>query len=645
MTNPGESESLIRRRVLTYWAVGVGLVLVSTLFQPAQWQVSPQLRTIMHVIGTNLATIVGSMALVWFYARRDHTILVIGAAFLGMGVLEALHSIESSPTLRQYLASSKLLSLHGSWLASGVFLAPMLLLRLLVLKPEKLDGEALRIQPGIVYGGAFLLLIVALVTQIFLALWSVNLSGSIVPRPPDLIPTFLLGLTLILSLQNGGWRRGPFEHWLVIALIVMLVSHTTFMLWPGRLFDTYYLLAHVLRNVAYVCVLAGLFATMFVSFRRVEREVNERQVAQQALEHSKTRHTVVLDTMVDGQITIDEHGIIQSMNPAVTRKFGYAEEDLLGKNISMLMPEPDRSKHDGYIRKYLATGEAHIIGFGRAVVGRCRDGTDLAIDLAVSEMVIDGRRLFSGIMHDVSEYQRQQDELARSAQELARSNEELERFASAASHDLQEPLRTVANFTELLEQEYGDRLDGEATEYMAFIVDGARRMKRLIDALLAFSRVGTKGVSHAPVQCDELVEDVILGMEAAIDENGAKVVYHNLPEVLADRALLSRLFQNLISNAIKFRTEHPPEVKIAGVSTEGEWRISVQDNGIGIDPRFSDRIFAVFQRLHDYQSYPGTGIGLSIAKKIVELHGGRIWVDSREGGGATFNFTLPKNAS
>ena len=645
MTDPDESGSLIPRRVLTYWVVGVGLVLASALFRTVPLQISPQLHTIIHVIGDTLAFAVGSMALVWFYSRKDYSILIVGAAFLGTGVFDTLHTIETSPDLLRYFPFSSMLHLNGRWLPTGVYLPTILLLRWVALRPEKIGRPAIRIEPRIVYGSTGLLMIVALAANVFVPPWSVGSPDSIVQRPLDLLPMFLFGLALILYLQNGGWHRGPFEHWLVVALIVNLVSQATFMLWSGGLLDADYLLAHLLRNVGYLCVLTGLFATMFVSFRRLEREVIEKRAAQQALEHTETRHRTVLETMVDGQITINEHGIIESMNPALTRVFGYGEEELVGKNVSMLMPEPDRSRHDGYVRRYCTTGEAHIIGIGREVIGLCKDGTRLAIDLAVSEMVIDGRRLFSGIMHDVAQYKRQQDELARSAQELARSNEELERFASAASHDLQEPLRTVANFTELLEQEYGDRLDGEATEYMAFIVDGARRMKRLIDALLAFSRVGAEGVSHAPIQCRELVEDVMLGMEAAIDENGAKVVYHDLPEVSADRELLLRLFQNLISNAIKFRTEHPPEIRIAGESVEDEWRISVQDNGIGIDPRFSDRIFAVFQRLHDYQSYPGTGIGLSIAKKIVELHGGRIWVDSREGGGATFNFTLPKSVS
>ncbi|MBL1178280.1 response regulator [Pantanalinema sp. GBBB05] len=226
-------------------------------------------------------------------------------------------------------------------------------------------------------------------------------------------------------------------------------------------------------------------------------------------------------------------------------------------------------------------------------------------------------------------------------QELARSNAELQQFAYIASHDLQEPLRMVTSYLQLLERRYKGKLDADADDFIQYAVDGALRMRTLINDLLAYSRIGTRGQAFEFTSCMEAVACAIANLEVAIAERGAVVMYKDLPNVQADPTQLTQLFQNLISNAIKFADEVAPQVWIQASHQEQSWLFSVQDNGIGIDPQYAERIFVIFQRLHNRIDYPGTGIGLAICKKIVERHNGRIWVQSELGQGATFYFTIP----
>jgi len=230
--------------------------------------------------------------------------------------------------------------------------------------------------------------------------------------------------------------------------------------------------------------------------------------------------------------------------------------------------------------------------------------------------------------------------------ELERSNIELEQFAYVASHDLQEPLRKVASFTQLLERRYKGQLDERADQYIAFAVDGAKRMQGLINDLLAFSRVGRLTREHAEVGTNELVDQAVANLSIAIEESDATVtVAEDMPRVSVDVALLVGVFQNLIGNALKFRGEQPPRITVSWADAGDQWEFSVADNGIGIEPEYADRIFVIFQRLHPKDAYPGTGIGLAMCRKIIEYHGGRIWLDTSVDSGTVFRFTLPKIAA
>jgi light-regulated signal transduction histidine kinase (bacteriophytochrome) len=242
---------------------------------------------------------------------------------------------------------------------------------------------------------------------------------------------------------------------------------------------------------------------------------------------------------------------------------------------------------------------------------------------------------------ELDERRRAEQQLARYTQELARSNAELEQFAYVASHDLQEPLRMVASFTQLLAKRYQGRLDSDADEFISYAVDGATRMQRLINDLLAYSRVGTRGKAFQPEDVNAIFRQARDNLAKAIEESGALIFQDPLPTVSGDEVQLIQLFQNLLANAIKFRGPEVPQIRVSAHPNGREWVFAVQDNGIGMAPEHQERIFSIFQRLHQRSEYPGTGIGLALCKKIVERHGGHIWVESEVGAGSTFYFNLP----
>jgi two-component system, LuxR family, sensor kinase FixL len=357
---------------------------------------------------------------------------------------------------------------------------------------------------------------------------------------------------------------------------------------------------------------------------------------------SDSRLLAVLDTVVDAVITIDEKGIMQSFNRAAERIFGFQAGEVLGRNVNMLMPEPYHSEHDRYLDNYLTTGVKKIIGIGREVTGRRKDGTTFPMELAVSETWVGDQRIFTGIIRDITE--RREAEMEREAliTELEMKNAEMERFTYTVSHDLKSPLITIRGFLGHLEKDMAAGNEKRVKEDIGHIQVAVVRMQTLLDELLTLSRVGRISNPRKEIDMGELAREAAAQVGGRIAEGKVEVVIApDLPTVEADSPRIYEVLQNLVDNAVKFMGDQPhPRVEI-GVQDGGEETIFfVRDNGIGIDPRYHQKIFGLFERLD--ADADGTGIGLSLVKRIIEVHGGRIWLESEPGQGSTFFFTLPQ---
>ena len=275
---------------------------------------------------------------------------------------------------------------------------------------------------------------------------------------------------------------------------------------------------------------------------------------------------------------------------------------------------------------------------------RRKDGAEFPVEIGLSYIDTADGTLTLGLVTDITERKRAADELAAAVDQLRRSNTELEQFAYLASHDLQEPLRMITSYLNLLERRCRGRLDEDGEEFLRYAVNGAERMKRLIRDFLAVSRISTQALIREPSDSGEIVANALQNLSAAIEESGTLVQLDPLPSIPADPGLLAQVFQNLIANAIKFHGDRPPEIRISAREQGSDWIFTVSDNGIGIESRHADRIFRIFERLHESTEYSGSGIGLAICKKIVERHGGRIWFESEPGVGTVFHFTIPAKA-
>lgn len=358
-----------------------------------------------------------------------------------------------------------------------------------------------------------------------------------------------------------------------------------------------------------------------------------RRKAERDLERAEQRLRLVVESSPTGILMVDERGAIRLVNRCVEDDFGYPRDELIGQSVEMLVPQALRSGHAGQVARYFSAPEARAMGAGRNLFGRRKDGSELPIEIGLVPLETgEGPFVLASIV-DITERKRAEDE-------LRRSNHDLEQFAYIASHDLQEPLRMVANYTELLAQRYRGRLDEKADKYIHFAVDGAKRMQGLITDLLVYSRVGSRAKPLLPVAARATVAYVLKMMQSAVGASGAHIDVGALPTVLADEGQLTQVFQNLIGNALKFRSERAPQITISARREDGMWRFSVADNGIGFEPQYGERIFLMFQRLHERGRFDGSGIGLAIVKRIVDRHGGHIWAESQPGEGSTFHFTL-----
>ena len=378
-------------------------------------------------------------------------------------------------------------------------------------------------------------------------------------------------------------------------------------------------------------------SSKLVAISAIVRDITERKNAEVKIQ----RLANIVESSNDAIITISLDGIITTWNKGAEQIYGYSSEEILGKSVSIVAPEHLKNETKKLIEK-VKLGEK----IQHYVTSRLRKGGKLIyVSIALSPVFDASSKLvaISAIVRDITELKKADEILKFKLEELARSNKELEQFAYVSSHDLQEPLWMITGYLQLLQRKYRGELDEKADKYIRFAVDGAFQMQNLINDLLEFSRMTTSTREPGPANCEFILNQVLFNLKLFIKENKATVAHGSLPEVMIDFTQLVQIFQNLIINGIKFHSEEAPKIYISAEKKASEWVFSVQDNGIGIDPQYSGKIFEIFKRLHKKEEYPGTGIGLAICKKIVERCGGRIWVESELGKGSTFYFTLLSN--
>ncbi|MEZ5337176.1 MAG: PAS domain S-box protein [bacterium] len=349
---------------------------------------------------------------------------------------------------------------------------------------------------------------------------------------------------------------------------------------------------------------------------------------------------LVVEASPSGIVLVDSSGNIELANAAAENMFAYQPGNMRGLSVEELIPGEMRYGHSGFRRAYQSKPERRDMGAGRDLYGLRRDGSEFPIEIGLNPVRTSRGLFILALVIDITERKRSQLDMAAKNAALERSNRDLEQFAYIASHDLREPLRMVSSYTELLEERYAAQLDDKAGKYIHYARDGAKRMQQMVADLLSFSRVTSTEIELEPVDLNLVLKQCMHDLRGKLDESGAVITTGDLPLVQGTENLLHQVMQNLLSNAIKFRGEAVPRVHVSAVQDGNNWVISVQDNGIGIDPQYHERIFQMFQRLHGRDSYEGSGIGLAITRKIIERLGGSIWLESLPGQGSRFLFKV-----
>ena len=425
-----------------------------------------------------------------------------------------------------------------------------------------------------------------------------TMGGVVVRR---LLPAAILVPLLMGWLRLIGERAGAYSTEFGLALFALsnIIVFTILIVWSGR---------HLHQ--------------LDVERKRAGEELRESYLLSESL----------LQNLPFGVDIVDEQGNILFMNKTMMTALGG---NGVGSRCWTLYKDDKRQCRDcplktGVELDEIKSLETHDVFGGKVYL------------VSHVGMIFKGRKTVLEVFADITERKQAEEKIQRTLEDLERSNKELEQFAYVASHDLQEPLRMVSSFTQMLERRYKDKLDADASDFIGFAVDGANRMQVLINDLLMYSRVGTRGKPFEPTDMNEVLGQAIVNLRVAIEESHTMITNDELPTVRADATQIVQLFQNLLSNSIKFRGNNTPLVHVSFTEKSDEWVFSVKDNGIGIAPAYHERIFVIFRRLQTKEEYPGTGIGLAICKKIVERHGGKIWVESELGKGSTFYFTIPK---
>ncbi|NOQ14231.1 MAG: PAS domain S-box protein [Methyloprofundus sp.] len=632
----------IHPRIYSYIALSMTLMLVYWLLRDSLWVGSTQLHTIMEIIATLLAFIVGTLALVRYYSFKETLYLYIGAGFIGTGFLDCYHALVTSEFFNQLFPSPPPSLIPWSWVASRFFLSLILFVSWVSWRIEYIREKVSCSNEILVYSGTGILTIFSFVFFAFVSLPRAYYPELFFHRPEELVPAIFFLMALCGYLHKGKWRSDTFEHWLIFALIINLMTQAVFMPHSSELFDFQFDAAHLLKKISYIAVLIGLLISMFMTFRRINSHATELTHINDtlnkktlALEYSEQRNLATLDNAVDGILTIDAKGIVQSINPAAEMMFGYQAQEVIGQNVKMLMPNSFRQHHDQYLDNYTRTGEKKIIGIGREVEGEKKNGECFPIDLAVSEVELEtGENFFMGMVRDISE---------KKLAEKMKSE-----FLSTVSHELRTPLTSIHCSLGLITDTFAEELPKQIMKLHTIAYTNSERLIRLINDILDVQKMemGEMIFDNKVINLLDLLQKSVQANQAYAKKLGnisIQITSDNSDvEVNADANRLMQVITNLISNAVKFSPENAV-IDIALIKGPDFVRVLVTDKGPGIPEDFKARIFSKFAQADssDTRKAEGTGLGLSICKIIIERLNGHIGFENLSAGGCAFFFTLP----
>ena len=664
-----------------------------------QFVSGPLTHTLLEWSAFSAAIFTVVLAFVHFRITGDVTTPVLGSALFCAGSMDAFHALAADRLIEAAADNREFIPF--TWALSRVFNALVLTIGVTVCmfrRPTSRGGN-LSFVLGISSSLGILSYVVIRFCAVSSHLPKTMFPDSVITRPWDVGPlcVYLLAAAVVFRPFHRR-ERSLFSHALLLSIIPQVATQLHMVFGSTALFDHHFNIAHFLKIIAYLVPfmglvleyvrahqeqeLAGRAVQEYANSLKAATERSERQAevlergnqdlarsnaeqkrAEEALSEERNLLRTLIDHLPDNIFFKDTEGRFVLCNRAQSDLLrvsgpdelaGKTESDFFSKELAEKYTADDQSvmrsgeplinreepvaDENGNERWLLTTKVPLRDAAGKIIglVGNARDITDLK--RTQQEL----QRYLTELEEAKAVTERQAGDLRSQAEELSESNAELEKFAYVASHDLQEPLRMVAGYTQLLAKRYQGKLDTQADEFIAYAVDGATRMQRLINDLLAYSRVGRGSKEPEATDCEDVFRRALRNLGAAIEESGASVTNDPLPTVLADATQLGQLFQNLVGNSIKYRAAAAPDVKVSAQVQGNEWLFSVRDNGIGVEPQYQQRIFEVFQRLHTSDEHAGTGIGLAICKKIVERHNGRIWVESAPEQGSIFYFTLPK---
>jgi len=636
-------------KIRTYYAIAIGLIILCLATYNVGWHGSTEIHTLMESIATVLGLFVGVISLIRFYSLGGTTYLIFGAGFIGVACLDGYHAVVTSIWFKDSLPSELTSLIPWSWFASRLFLSMVILTSFLVIKFKIEEKSPKLLSTNLVFGVTALTTIFSFIFFAFVPLGSGYYDNWIVTRPEEFIPAIFFLIAFIGHYQLGNWRNDTFEYWLLIAIAVNLTAQIIFMPFSSELFDIQFDIAHLLKKTSYACLLIGLCISIYNAFKQVKSEIDVRKRAQLALEASEIRNRTLMTSLIDGLITINNKGIIETINVAACNLFGYSKLELLGKNIKILMPNPYHDEHDDYLSNYKKTGITNAIGSNTEVFGLKKDGSVFPINLSVSEMLIGGIKKYSGIVRDDTERKNAEAELITARNKAEYAAQAKSSFLATMSHEIRTPMNGVIGMTELLKD---TQLSLEQKDIVGTISESGQSLLNLINDILELSKIeaGKIALDYISFNLERTVYDVIRLLSFNAEQKNIELNFHyhaDCPRyIIGDAGRIRQIILNLVGNAIKFTSKGHVMVEISCVKNNEmnhTFRIEVQDTGIGIEEEEKHKLFESFTQADGSTSreYGGTGLGLTICKQLVELMKGKIDVDSTIGKGSNFWFEIP----